>query len=192
MVRSTSVSGLIQWEMGPPTSNSGSQIRPITWMFTSGHVFIDLGWADCSLPPLWSLLLLVPSFKSIVVWAVSSKMARQPTHKTLLLFSLEVAHHLSQAHTEAIHRFYLGLRVLPGDRVSRRQPLLLQGCHFAHQHGVTPVLFSINIGAGSVLACTCWLPSFQLFGESVQCVKGGVGLLLSGSSTIAKLRVSCR
>ena len=36
MVKSTSVSGLIQYETGPPTSNSGSQIHPVTWTFTSG------------------------------------------------------------------------------------------------------------------------------------------------------------
>ena len=43
MVKSTSVSGLIQCEMGPPASSSGCWIHPITRMFMSGHVFVNLG-----------------------------------------------------------------------------------------------------------------------------------------------------
>ena len=42
IVKSTSISGPIQCETGPPTSNSGSQICPITWTFTSGRWFIIL------------------------------------------------------------------------------------------------------------------------------------------------------
>ena len=43
VVRSTSVSGPIQYETGPPTSSSESWICPVTQTFISGHWFIVLG-----------------------------------------------------------------------------------------------------------------------------------------------------
>ena len=147
MVRSTSVSGPIQCDVGPAASNSGFWIHPIMQTFTSGWVFPDPGVGGLlSFPcPFGICLLTVPLPKCFTVGAASCEMARRPTHETLLLLSLVAAHCLSQVHIETNNRFYFRLGVLPCDRISQCQPLLLQGCHSAHWCWIVPVLVSIHL-----------------------------------------------
>ena len=55
IIKSTSISGLIQHAAGPSTTSSGSWLCPVTQTFTSGHWFKIAGQTDCSHPPLWHL-----------------------------------------------------------------------------------------------------------------------------------------
>ena len=117
--------------------------------------------------PFGTCLVSVPSPKCLAMGAALGEMARQPTHETLLLLPLELAHSLGQAHIIATHHFYFGLGVLPHYQVRQRQPLFLQGCHLACQCNIVPVFVPICLGVGGILACTHWLSCFLLLSKHV-------------------------
>ena len=112
MVSSTNVSGLIQCDMGPPTSNSGSQIHQMTWTFTSDWVFIapGVGWLF-SPTPLAFICSQCHLLKALWCRQSLAKWPGDPHMKHFL--SLVAGHHLSKAHIEAFHSFQLRLRILP-------------------------------------------------------------------------------
>ena len=153
MVSSTSISGLIQCEVGPPASTVGfGSIRLHGHSALVGNSLTPEQRA--AFPrPFGNCLVSMPLLKCLVVGAASGEMAQRPTHKTLLLFSLVTAHCLGQAHIKATHCFYFGLGVLPCDGVRQCQPLFLQGCHLSCRQEVGPVLISICLGAGGIPAC---------------------------------------
>ena len=157
-----------------PMSSGPSHLQP--WVSDpSDHADVHLqSRTSCprcggaTLPcPFGICLVLVPLSKCLMVGAASGKMDRRPTHKTLSLFPLVSAHSLGQAHINATHRFYFGLRVLPCDLVGQRRPLFLQGCHQARRHDVAPVFVPICLRAGGIPASTCRLSHFQLLSKHV-------------------------
>ena len=117
--------------------------------------------------PFRTCLVLVPSPKCLVVGAASGEMARQPTHETLSLFLLVLAHSLGQAHINAAHCFYFGLGVLPCNLVEQSRLLFLQGCHLARWCDIAPVFVPIHLRAGGILAPMHQLSRFQLLSKRV-------------------------
>ena len=143
MVRSTSVSGPIQCEVGPPASNSGF---PIMRTFTSGRVFTDPRVGGLLSPaPLEFACSRCHRLNALWWGQPLVKWPGNPHTKHFHSLSLVTAHCLSQVHIETTNHFYFRLGVLPCDRISQCQPLLLQGCHPARRCWVAPVLFSIHL-----------------------------------------------
>ena len=133
----------------------------------------------------------MPYMESLSVWAIPCKVVSCSTHKAVTFFMLVVVHCLCHSYTQALNDIWLRHPRIQRFRVRQEQLFLSKCCNPSCGSGVSPVLVSIGIRRPLLLsACICGLTCLHLLSQSVQCVKTGTGLSLSGSSAITNSRAS--